>query len=218
MSNLQDNAISITEKLADPIFKLETLSILGLTMPNSISEIGLLGLGIAACNTVQSIRNYQFEEAFRKMTIEIENVTSDQKLAFFKKYSNKTVRELGEQAIILLDKIEMPLAASMIGKAHYLLILDEIDEDDYYNFCHVIRNLNKYMFDQLVDVFQKPKEKRHQGGVYALFANYGLMFKLVQPLYPSDTDTLRENIPGFDDYVLSNFGIVFCEKIIKPFI
>lgn len=218
MSNIQDNAISITEKIADPIFKLETLSILGLTMPNSISDIGLVGLAIAASNTFQSIRNYQFEQAFRKLTIEIENVTTDQRLAFFQKYSKKNVCELGEQAIMLLDKIEMPLAASMIGKAHYLLILGEIDEDDYYNFCHVIRNLNKYMFDQLVDVFQKPNEMRHQGGVYALFANYGLMSKLVQPLYPSDANTLRENIPGFDDYALSNFGFVFCEKIIKPFI
>jgi hypothetical protein len=217
MSSIKESVVSLVEKTLDPTLNLETLTILGLTMPNGISEIGALGLTIAACNTVQSIRTYQFEEAFRKFTIEIEVLTIDEKLAFFQKYSKKSVRELGEQAIILLDKIEMPLAASMIGKAHYLLALDEIDVDDYYNFCHVIRNLNKYMFTQLVDVYQNPKEKRHQGGVYALFANYGLMFKLVQPLYPSD-NTLLENIPDFDEYALSNFGYVFCEKIIKPFI
>lgn len=217
MGNIKDGVVSVVEKIVDPIFKLETLAILGFTPPSSISEVGALSLTIAASNTVQSIRNYQFEEAFRKLTIEIEVLTKDEKLAFFQKYSKKSVREFGEQAIILLDKIEMPLAASMIGKAHYLLALGEIDADDYYNFCHVIRNLNKYMFTQLVDVYQNPKEKRHQGGVYALFANYGLMVKLVQPLYPRD-DTLLENIPDFDEYSLSNFGDVFCEKIIKPFI
>jgi len=218
MSNIKDGVVSVVEKILDPIFKLETLAILGLEMPSNISETGALGLTIAAGNTVQAIRNYQFEEAFRKLTIEIEILTSEQKLAFLQKYSNKSVREFGEQAIILLDKIEMPLAASMIGKAHYLLVLGEIDDEDYYNFCHVIRNLNKYMFDNLVDVYQKPKEKRYQGGVYTLFANYDLMFKLAQPLYPRGNNALQENIPDFDDYALSNFGHVFCEKIIKPFI
>lgn len=217
MNSIKEGVLSLVEKTLDPSFKLETLEILGFTVSSNISEIGVVGLTLAACNTVQTIRNYQFEEAFRKFTIEIEVLTKDEKLAFFQKYSKKSVREFGEQAIILLDKIEMPLAASMIGKAHYLLALGEIDADDYYNFCHVIRNLNKYMFIQLVDVYRNPKEKRHQGGVYALFANYGLMVKLVQPLYPSD-DTLLENIPDFDEYALSNFGDVFCEKIIKPFI
>lgn len=218
MSSIKESVVSLVEKTLDPIFKLETLEILGLTLPSNISEIGAVGLTIAAGNTVQTIRNYQFEEAFKKFTIEIEILTTEQKISFFQKHPNKNVREFGEQAIILLDKIEMPLAASMIGKAHYLLVLGEIGREEYYNFCHVIRNLNQYMFTKLIDVHQSPKEKRHQGGVYALFANYGLMSKLVQPLYPSGSNAIENNIPDLDDYALSDFGTVFCEKIIKPFI
>lgn len=217
MSGIKDGVLSVVEKVLDPVLKLETLKILGLTIPNSISDIGAIGLTIAVGNTVQTIRNYQFEEAFRKFTTEIEILTEEQKIGFFQKYSDKNVREFGEQAIILLDKIEMPLAASMLGKAHYLLALGEINRDEYYNFCHVIRNLNQYMFTRLVDVHQNKKSMRHQGGVYALFSNYGLMNKLVQPVFPSGKAALEKNIPDLDDYALSEFGTVFCEKIIEPF-
>lgn len=122
----------------------------------------------------------------------------------------KTVEEFGEQALLLLNKIEMPLAAKMLGKAHYLLVLEEITSEEYLNYCHIIKNINLYLYGQINEVYGKNTLFDFSGGVYSLLANYGIVNEVPTGNFPSSSFSSTE-------YSKCTFGQIFYERIVKPF-
>lgn len=210
MKNINEDALAITEKLSDPIFQLGGLSVLGITVPTSLEEVGAFGLAVTGAKFFTGLRDRQFVNSFERFAQELNHLTLEQKQKFYDKYSDKTVEEFGEQVLLLLNKIEMPLAAKMLGKAHYLLVLDEIDEQKYSNYCHIIKNLNFYLFKQIDDIYSKNTIYDFSGGVFSLLSSYGVFEEVPKGIYPSDTQN-----PTY--YRKSEFGQDFYQNIIQPF-
>lgn len=194
----------------DSSIKISGLSILGIGVPSSLGEIGVIGTIFSGLKIASYLRDQQFENSFQKFALELEAITDEQKQNFFNKFSKKKIEDFGQQAILLLNKIEMPLAAKMMGKAHYLLVLDEISEDEYFNYCHIIKNLNTYLFRQITEIYSKNTLIDFSGGVYTLLSSLGIVNEVPTGNFPSNTVSATE-------YSKSEFGKLFYERIIKPF-
>lgn len=202
--------ISLTEKLADPNLKGENLDILGLPIPPTLGEIGVFGVAVSLYQSSKAVSDYIFSRSFENFTKELSSLTLDQKSKFFDKYSNKNIQDFGEQALLMLNKIETPLSAKMIGKAHYLLVINEINQEIYLNYCFIIKQLNLYLLKKLKSIFQECNEKPEYGGLYTTLFNLGLMQEAEQKLYPGSLPPKA--------YTQSIFGWEFYNHIIKPFV
>lgn len=201
--------ISLTEKLADPNLKVENLDILGLPIPTTLGEIGVFGVAVSLYQSSKAVSDYIFSRSFENFTKELSSLTLDQKSKFFDKYSNKNIQEFGEQALLMLNKIEMPLAAKMIGKAHYLLVLDKIDSEKYENYCFIIKSINSYLFKEICKTY-KSQENIFRGGVASYLYNLALLSEYYENEFPTG--------PVFKGYKKYQFGEDFFTDILVPFI
>ena len=150
MRNTSNEVSTLVEKVLDQNIKGENLDVLGLVVPSNLEEVGLYGLGVSLVNSARAISDHIFSKSFEKFSHELKGLTPDQKIKFYDRYSTRDIQEFGEQAILILNKIEMPLASKMMGKAHYLLVLGEISEDVYHNYCYIIKNINLYLFQEIL--------------------------------------------------------------------
>ena len=210
MKTVVNEVVGLAEKIADQSIKGKNLEVLGLAVPSSFEEVGLAGVTVSIVKAAKAISDHLFSKAFANFTNELASLTPEQKMRFFDKYSEKNIQEFGEQALLILNKIEMPLASKMMGKAYYLWVLEEIKEGDYSNYCHIIKNLNLYLFTQIKEVYGKNVLMDFSGGVYALLASYGLVDEVPKGMYPSNTVSATE-------YSKSEFGKLFFERIVAPF-
>lgn len=209
---------NIVEKVLDPVLNLELLGYLGLSVPEMASGIGIYGLTKATHNLSASIHAEQFAKSLESVTFELQPVTVEDKIKFFNTYGDRTVKEIGETIILLLNKIEMPLASNLIGRTHRLLMQAEIDKETFYNYCHVIKNLNQYVYDNLVGVYGDPEEKLFYGGVFSLLESLGLTFEVREGLFPSGPADEDNPNPKKRRYMKTDFGEKFYERIIKPYV
>ena len=145
-------------------------------------------------------------------------VTDEEKIKFFNTHGGKTVKDIEEGVILLLNKIEMPLAANMIGRSHRLLMQEEISKEIFHNYCHVIKNLNQYIYDNLVSVYGNPDKKIFDGGVFSLMESLGLTFEVQEGLFPRDLSDDDNPAPNIRRYMKTYFGEEFYKRIIEPYI
>lgn len=218
MKNAFNEVSTLAEKVLDQNIKGENLEVLGLVVPSSLEEVGLYGLAASFAQGAKIINDHLFTRAFEKFSDELKYLTPDQKMEFYNKHSKKKIQEFGEQAILVLNKIEMPLAAKMIGRAHYLLVLDEIDETTYFNYCHVSKNLNYYLFENLRAVYESLDEKIFKGGVFSLMEGLGLMFEIHEGTFASAAADENNPQAKVTRYMRTEFGSGFYKNIIEPFI
>lgn len=218
MKNVLNEVSTLAEKVLDQNIKGENLDVLGLVVPSSLEEVGLYGLGVSFVKGAKILNDHLFSKAFEKFSNELRGLTHDQKMKFYNKYSKKNIQEFGEQAILVLNKIEMPLAAKMIGRAHCLLVLDEIDETTYFNYCHVSKNLNYYLFENLRAVYESLDKKIFIGGVFSLMEGLGLMFEIHEGTFASSAADENDPQAKVTRYMKTEFGLGFYKNIIEPFI
>lgn len=210
MSKVNSEITAIAEKLGDEIIKLKDLEILGFPIPSSIEEAGAVGLVYGAIKVLSGYKESMFNKAFIHFTNEISSLNDDQKSRFYTKYNKKEVHEFGEQALLMLSKIEMMLAAKMLGKAHYMLAIDRIDKDTYYNYGHIIKQINPYVFSNIVGLFQSSEsDTAYEGGLYLTLSSLGLMNEAEAQNYPG-------SLPK-TGYKISEFGRNFYKNIVEPF-
>ena len=119
MKRLTGGLQTLAEKFLDPVLNLGALDLLGVSVPDHFTGVGAIGVLAATNNISNYIRDIQFERDFAAFTAELDSITVEQKIDFYQKYSKKRVKDFGDQVILLLGKIEMPLAAKLMGRAHY---------------------------------------------------------------------------------------------------
>lgn len=209
MKNTSNEVRTLAEKILDQNIKGENLDVLGLVVPSYLEEVGLYGLGVSLVNSARVINDRIFSKSFEKFSHELKGLTPDQKIRFYERYSTKDIQEFGEQAILILNKIEMPLASKMMGKAHYLLVLGEISEDVYHNYCYIIKNINLYLFKEIKKIFTS-SEVLFKNGVANNLYNLALLEEEYVNEFPTG--------PVFQGYKKSEFGNTFYFKIINPFV
>lgn len=210
MSKVKDEVLGIIEKLGDSAIKVKDLDILGIPVPTSIEDAGAVGVLYGAYKAVSYFRENTFSKAFVQFNNELRSLSDEQKIRFYKKYGKKGVQGFGEQALLMLNKIEMVLAAKMLGKAHYMLAIEKIDEDTYYNYGHIVKSINPYLFNNIVKIFQEDHaERAYEGGLYLTLSSLGLMSEADAQLYPG-------SLPK-TGYEISEFGKKFYEDIVEPF-
>jgi len=217
MSVIASGLSNVVEKVLDPVLNIGVLSYLGLSVPEAVSGVGIYGLINATHNWSAAIRTEYFIKHLSAVTFELESVTDEEKIKFFNTYGDKAVKDIGEGVILLLNKIEMPLAASLIGRSHRLLMQGEIDEEIFHNYCHVIKNLNQYIFNKLIGVYGDPSRKIFDGGVFSLMESLGLTFEVQEGLFPRGAADDDDPTPKKRRYMKTNFGTNFYERIIKPY-
>lgn len=211
MKNVGTELLGLVEKIADENLKVGNLDVLGVEVPSALAGVGLYGVTASLVKGAKAINDYLFSRSVKNFAEELENLTPEQKMRFFNRYSAKSIQEFGEQALLLLNKIEMPLAAKMLGKAHYLLVLEEISESEYINYSHIIKNLNLYLFKQIQEVYGKNVLMDFSGGVYTLLSSLGIVNEIPTGMFPSNTVSTTE-------YSKCEFGKLFYERIVEPFV
>lgn len=209
MKNTSNEVSTLVEKVLDQNIKVENLDVLGLVVPSNLEEVGLYGLGVSLVNSARAISDHIFSKSFETFSDELKGLTPDQKIRFYDRYSTRDIQEFGEQAILILNKIEMPLASKMMGKAHYLLVLGEISEDVYHNYCYIIKNINLYLFQEIKKIFTS-SEDLFKSGVANNLYNLALLEEEYINVFPTG--------PVFQGYKKSEFGYTFYLNIIKPFV
>lgn len=206
MSNIIHELLSLTEKISDQNIKFENID--ALNYFETFGDVGVLGASISICKLANAVQERLFSKNFQRFFLQLNVLSEEDKLKFYSKYKDKKNSDFGEQALLVLNKIEMPLAADMLGKALYLLVIDEIDDEKFHNFCHIIKNLNHFLLKHLIDIY-KNDENVFSGGVYNLLASFGLLIETKKILYPG-------SIPP-TTYYKSDFGSFFFENVVEPF-
>lgn len=218
MSGTNGALSNIVEKVLDSTLNFEAINCLGLSMPDALLGLGAYEIINTTYNLATEIQAELFLKNLSAVTFELQSVSSEDKMRFFNTYDDKTVKDIGNSIILLLNKIEMPLAANMIGRAHRLLMQEEITQDNFHNYCHVIKNLNQYIYNNIVDVYSDPNKKIFNGGVFLLMEGLGLTLEARQGLFPSGALNNDNPKPNNKIYMKTDFGEEFYKKIIEPYV
>ncbi len=119
---------------------------------NDIAQaIPFVDSAVALFNLGKTVKENLYAEHIFKFLSEIETLSEEQTRNYLDKYND--AQRIGENILILLDKIEVNEAAPMLGKAFMLLVKNEINKSLFDRYCHIIRNLNSFLIEVIHHIF-----------------------------------------------------------------
>lgn len=89
MPKISDETLELVEKTLDTVIKYDDYSVLGIPIPSSFEEVGAVGAVVTAHKFFSYISERQFSKSFQKFSLELQDLSYDQKQRYFNKYSKK---------------------------------------------------------------------------------------------------------------------------------
>ncbi|MBA1431316.1 hypothetical protein [Pseudomonas orientalis] len=177
---------------------------------DAFKEIPIIGTLISMHKLGNSISAALFEIKLNRFLSELNGVPNQQRIDFLDKHcaDAEAINHLGASTLMILDKIDHPQMASMLGKAFALMIMGVINRASFDMYCHVIKNLNSYLIQQIHDLFKLECSLSGDIPAVVFLANLGLFYLEKMPSYVGSTE-----MPA-DTYRKTSFGIEFHKNVI----
>ncbi|AZF43447.1 hypothetical protein C4J87_3296 [Pseudomonas sp. R1-43-08] len=176
---------------------------------DAFKEIPIIGTLISMHKLGNSISAALFEIKLNRFLSEVDDVSNQERIDFLDKHCTdaEAINHLGASTLMVLDKIDHPQLASMLGKAFALMIMEVIDRASFDMYCHVIKNLNSYLIQQMHNLFKIEYSISGDVPAVVFLANLGLFYLEKMPTYVGATE-----MPS-GTYRKTSFGIEFYKNV-----
>ncbi|MCX2708341.1 MULTISPECIES: hypothetical protein [unclassified Pseudomonas] len=175
-----------------------------------LKDIPILSIAVSLYKMGNKVSAYFFAKNMLAFLVEVDKVPSEKRIEFLDENcaDESGVEHVGEVALMILDKLDHPKLAAMLGRAFALLALGTINKYTFNIYAHVIKAMNPYLQQQLIQCYRVKGMIGVDAPAAQLLANYGLLkfgYKLTSS---GDTTTMPFTIDT------TSFGEVFYSEIL----
>lgn len=213
MSIVKDfvKALVKSEHSADLFEKLGEAALDSELTDSLLKDVPLIGIIQRMYKTGNAITAYFFCKKLVKFLGEIEQISPQNRKDFFDRYCSDVEQEMhvGEVTLMILDKLDHPMFAKMLGRAFAMLVEGKIHPQVFEMYAYIIRGLSPYLLRQLHQIYQAENVECYDPATAAQLANYGLVDE--QP--PMILGNPRGNI--LRQFRKNDFGRYFYEHVVN---
>lgn len=175
-----------------------------------LKDIPILNIAVSLYKMGNKVSAYFFAKNMLAFLVEVDRVSSEKRVEFLDENcaDEAGIENVGEVALMILDKLDHPKQATMLGRAFALLMLRVIDRIGFDGYAHIIKNLNPYLQHQFSVCYRDDNAVYLDKPEAQILANYGLLevgYKLTFSGDTSDMDISKKH---------TEFGKRFYQQII----
>ncbi|CRM76083.1 hypothetical protein [Pseudomonas sp. 8 R 14] len=143
----------------------------------ALKDIPILNVAVSLYRAGNKVTAYFFAKNMLAFLLEVDKVPAAKRIEFLDKNcaNEEGVENVGEVALMILDKIDHPRLATMLGRAFALLTVGEIIQHEFDIYCHAIKIMNPYILQQMKQAYQVRGMIAMDLPAANLLANYGLI-------------------------------------------
>jgi hypothetical protein len=175
-----------------------------------LKDIPILNIAVSLYQMGNKVSAYFFAKNMLAFLTEIDKVPNQKRIEFLDENcaDEAGIENVGEVALMILDKLDHPKLAAMLGRAFALLTLGAISKYSFDIYAHVIKAMNPYLQQQLKQCYQFKGMIGVDAPAAQLLANYGLLKFGYRLNRSGDTSEMPFSIDT------TSFGEVFYSKIL----
>ncbi|WP_432777579.1 hypothetical protein O4O02_23360 [Pseudomonas fortuita] len=175
-----------------------------------LKDIPILNIAVSLYKMGNKVSVYFFAKNMLAFLCEIDKVPNQKRIEFLNENcaDDAGIENVGEVALMILDKLDHPKLAAMLGRAFALLTLGTISKYTFDIYAHVIKAMNPYLQQQLKQCYQFKGMIGVDAPAAQLLANYGLLKFRCRLNRSGDTSDMPFSIDA------TSFGEVFYSKIL----
>lgn len=175
-----------------------------------LKDVPILNIIVSLYKAGNKISAHFFAKNVLAFLTEINRVPNEKRIEFLNKNcaTEEGIENIGEVTLMILDKLDHPKLATMLGRAFSLMTLGVIDKHAFDIYAHTIKMMNPYLLQQLKQCYLAENAMAVDGPAASILANYGLLkvgYKLDRS---GDTSGMDLSIAPTD------FGKFFYKKIV----
>lgn len=175
-----------------------------------LKDVPILNIAVSLYQMGNKVSAYFFAKNMLAFLTEIDKVPNQKRIEFLDENcaDDAGVENVGEVALMILDKLDHPKLAAMLGRAFALLTLGTISKYSFDIYAHVIKAMNPYLQQQLKQCYQFKGMIGVDASAAQLLANYGLLKFGYRLNRSGDTSEMPFSIDT------TSFGEMFYSKIL----
>ncbi|MBX8497724.1 hypothetical protein [Pseudomonas cichorii] len=152
-----------------------------------LKDIPILNVVVSLYKAGNNVAAYFFAKKMLAFLLEVDSVPVATRDEFLDKNcaDEEGVESVGEATLMILDKLDYPCLAKMLGKTFALLMRGDIDRDEFDLYCHVVRVMNPYVIRQMKRVYEAQGIIDISLSAARLLEGYGLIKVEVDELSPN---------------------------------
>lgn len=202
-------SIRRSHRTADLTEKLGEVALDSFLNDGLIRDIPFFGTALSLLMAGNDVSAYFYAKKIIHFLAATESLSEDQRKQFIEDEcsDDAKIEKVGETTLMLLDKIESPQLAGMFGKAFALMVEGIIPRSMFELYAHVIRNLNPYLIQQLVQCYSYENATLVDGPAGAMLSNLGLLEVSISVNYSGSTKSMPRSCGKTD------FGKLFYHRI-----
>lgn len=196
---------------ADLVDKLGEVALDSLLKEGILREIPIFGTAMTLYKAGNDVAAYFFAKKIVAFLSEVETISRDKRVEFMETEcaDQKGIESVGEMALILLEKIDHPILATLLGRAFRLMVDGTITRQTFEIYSYIIKNLSSYLIRQLSQFYQHESMMIIDVPAAIQLSNYGLVAVHILPNYSGSTKTMAKS------YERTEFGNFFYAHIIS---
>lgn len=142
-----------------------------------LKDIPILNIAVSLHRMGNKVSAYFFAKNMLAFLIEIDKVPNQKRIEFLDENcaDDAGIENVGEVALMILDKLDHPKLAAMLGRAFALLTLGTISKYSFDIYAHTIKIMNPYLQQQLKQCYQFKGMIGVDAPAAQILANYGLL-------------------------------------------
>lgn len=144
---------------------------------SALKEVPILSTIINMYKMGNNVAAYFFAKNLMAFLAEVDKVSTEKRIEFLDErcLDDEGIESVGEMALMILDKIDHPKLATMLGRAFALMVNGTLTNYQFEMYAHIIKNLNSYLIYQLKQAYRVKGMTGVDGPAGGLLANYGLV-------------------------------------------
>ena len=197
-----------TADLAD---KLGEVALDSLLKEGTLREIPVIGTAITLYKAGNDVAAYFFAKKIVAFLSEVETIPREKRAEFLDTQCSdeKGIENVGEVTLMLLDKIDHPALATLLGRAFRLMVNETITRQTFEIYSYIIKNLSSYLIRQIAQFYQYENMMVIDAPAAIQLSNYGLVAVHTLTTYSGSTQTMAKS------YDRTDFGRFFYAQIIS---
>ena len=142
-----------------------------------LKDIPILNIAVSLHRMGNKVSAYFFAKNMLAFLMEIDKVPNQKRIEFLDENcaDDAGIESVGEVALMILDKLDHPKLAAMLGRAFALLTLGTISKYSFEIYAHTIKIMNPYLQQQLKQCYQFKGMIGVDLPAANILANYGLL-------------------------------------------
>ncbi|HEY5995353.1 MAG TPA: hypothetical protein VIU46_12235, partial [Gallionellaceae bacterium] len=149
-------SIKGSSNTADLVSNLGEVALDSFLTDGVLKDIPVIGTALTLHKAGNDIAAYFFAKKVLAFMTEIDKIPQDKRNKFVQDHlSSDDSDDVGETTLMLIDKIDHPLMAKLLGRAFALFVNGKISRETFEIYSYAIKNLNTYLVRQIESFYQQ---------------------------------------------------------------